>query len=68
MWTIRSLGHGEFVGWAKRSVPTISEAPSVIDGGHVANAPLPTLRSYARFADTMPHTAITAINSEISTL
>ena len=24
--------------------------------------------SYARFADTMPHTAITAIRSEISTL
>jgi hypothetical protein len=40
-----------------------------IDGGHGADAPLPTLRSYARFfADTMPHTAITAIKSEISTL
>jgi hypothetical protein len=25
-------------------------------------------KSYARFADTMPHAAIAAINSEISTL
>jgi hypothetical protein len=31
-------------------------------------APLPSLRSYARFADTRPHVAITAIANEISTL
>ena len=48
-----------------------------MNGGHGANAPLPTVRTarndgepviYARFADTMPHKAITAISSEISTL
>ena len=56
-----------FVGWAKRSVPTILEA--IGDRWWARReAPLPTLRSYARFADTMPHTAITAIASEISTL
>src|SRR6476619_3368078 len=30
----------QFVGWAKRSVPTVTS--SALDGGHGASAPLPT--------------------------
>src|SRR5438093_537228 len=40
---IFSFGDRSLVGWAKRSVPTTS-APSWIDRGHGASAPLPTLR------------------------
>ena len=46
----QSGGFGEgdfgvaFVGWAKRSVPTIARRSSTDDGGHGACAPLPTLR------------------------
>ena len=32
------------VGWAKRSVPTITPRASVMAGGRVASAPLPILR------------------------
>ena len=61
---------GGLVGWAKRKRAHHRAARSLMDGGHVANAPLPTLqdRGYARFAATMPQTAISAIASEISTL
>ena len=34
-----------FVGWAKRSVPTIPTTFPLEDGGHGASAPLPTLRT-----------------------
>src|SRR4051812_20941672 len=37
---------GQFVGWAKRSVPTILTTYTHEDGGHSASAPLPTLRSW----------------------
>src|SRR5215203_5444700 len=46
-----------FVGWAKRSVPTI--ASWVSDGGHGASAPLPTLRPTApALASMQPEHAI----------
>ena len=53
------------VGKAQRAQHSACDV--AIDGGHGANAPLPPY-IYARFAATMPHTAITAIDSEISTL
>jgi hypothetical protein len=65
MWTIEV--RADFVGWVERS-----------ETHHVMNAVMMGFASlypsygqtiYAgRFAATMPHTAITAINSEISTL
>jgi len=36
----RAAGMLKYVGWEKRSVPTMGA-----DGGHVANAPLPTLHT-----------------------
>jgi hypothetical protein len=56
--------------WASGSVPTIEIVRLGMNGGHGAIAPLPTLQRYevTRLADTKPHTAITAMASEISTL
>jgi len=39
-----NYGGGLFAGWAKRKCAHHFEARSVTDGGHVADAPLPTLR------------------------
>src|SRR4051794_7433446 len=44
----RSTPCGKIVGWTKRSVPTITSTAR--NGGHGANAPLPTLRRCSALA------------------
>src|SRR5207249_2139994 len=41
-----ALRRSQIVGWAKRSMPTITSG--ILDGGHVANASLPTLDSVSK--------------------
>src|SRR3954453_6370863 len=58
-----------FVGWAKRSVPTIASGMS--DGGHGARAPLPTLRHLNQCSLNTPSTARSSaglINLECATV
>src|SRR3954447_25873118 len=58
-----------FVGWAKRSVPTIPSGVS--DGGHGARAPLPTLRRLNQCSLNTPSTARSSaglINLECATV
>src|SRR5215472_11027072 len=49
------------VGWAKRCVPTIPA--TALDGGHVASAPLPTLRA-STIRTALPPTRYAMLASE----